>query len=117
MKAKSLIVTIISAAILAFGAYSGFFSAGVQAWLGIVSMAGVLVLSTFFPSGTLVAGWNWVMWTTNIAAIVVQLFTAIGSQSLLSPEIVNAIIIGINIFVQTFLKDYGTGSVAVNKIV
>lgn len=118
MKAKSLAVMILSAAILAVGAYSGYFTESVQAWLGIVSMAMVLALNTFFPSGTLVTGWNWVLWTTNIAAIVIQLLNATMEQGLLKPELVNGIIIAINIFIQTFLKDYSGGnSVAEKKLV
>ncbi len=118
MKGKSLAVSIISAAILAIGAYAGLFTESAQAWLGIVSMALILVLNQFFPSGTPVTGWNWVIWTTNIAAIVIQLLNATMEEGLLKPELVNGIIIAINIFIQTFLKDYNGGnSIAEKKLV
>lgn len=118
MKAKSLAVTIISAAILAIGAYAGLFTSSIQAWLGIVSMALVLVLNQFFPSGAPVQGWNWVTWATNISAILIQLLNVMSEQALVKPEIVNGIIIAINIFIQTFLKSYaGNGSIAEKKLV
>jgi hypothetical protein len=103
---KSLAVQILTVLVLLIGAYSGLFSATGQAWLGIVSMAATLVLSTFFPSGTLPSGWNKIMWITNITGVVLQLLAAIGSAGLIDPMTVNTIIIAINIFVQVFIKNY-----------
>lgn len=118
MKAKSLAVSIISALILVIGSYSGFLNASWQAWLGIVAVALNLILSTWFPSGTIVKGWNWVMWATSGSAIVIQILNATLTAGLVAPEIINAIIIGINIFIQTFLKDYTTGgSIAEKKLI
>jgi len=61
MEKKSLAVQMITAVLLLIGAYSGMFTEGVQAWLGIASMALTLVLSTLYPSGTLVKGWTTMM--------------------------------------------------------
>ena len=103
---KSLAVQIITVAILLIGAYAGMFTTGVQAWLGIASMALTVVLSTFFPSGEMVKGWTAVMWVTNIAGVVMQLINAMGSSCLVDAQTINMIMIGINIFIQVFLKDY-----------
>jgi len=121
MKGKSLAFTILSVVVLAIGSYSGYFTESVQAWLGIVSMAAVLVLSTFFPSGELVKGWNLVMILTNATMIAVQLFNATADKGLMSPELANGLIMGINIFIQVLLKDYSgtkaTGSIMEKKLV
>lgn len=104
---KSLAVQILTVLILLIGAYAGLFGATTQAWLGIISMGATLVLSTFFPSGTLPTGWDKIMWVTNITGVVLQLITAIGSAGLIDVMTVNAIIISINIFLQLFIKNYG----------
>lgn len=108
MEKKSLAVQFITVVILMIGAYTGMFNSGVQAWLGIVSMALTLGLSTFFPSGTLVKGWTAVMWALNISGIVLQLLNALGGSGLVDPQITNAIMIGINILIQVFVKNYNT---------
>ena len=106
MEKKSLAVQLITVVVLMIGAYSGMFGTGSQAWLGIVSMAATLALTTFFPSGTVVKGWTAVMWLVNLGGIVVQLMNAMGSAGLVSAEVTNAIMIGINIIIQVFAKDY-----------
>lgn len=103
---KSIAVQILTVLVLLIGAYSGMFGATAQAWLGIVSMGATLVLSTFFPSGTLPTGWNKIMWITNITGVVLQLLTALGSTGLIDPMVINTIIIAINVFVQVFIKNY-----------
>lgn len=118
MKAKSLAVQLLTALILVIGAYSNMLPASVAAWLGIVSMAATLILNQWFSTGTIVKGWTWVMWATNIAGIVLQLMAAIGDNGLLAANVTNGIIIAINIFMQAFLKDYtGAGSVVEKKLV
>lgn len=117
MKTKSLIVQVLTVLILAIGSYSGMFSPAVAAWLGIISMAATLTLSTFFPSGTIVTGWTWVMWATNISGVVVQILNLTSENGLIAPNITNSIIIAINIFIQVFLKDYnGGGSIVEKKV-
>lgn len=117
MKAKSLAISILSAAIMVVGAFSGYLNGVGQAWAGVIAIALTLISSTFFPSGTIVKGWNWVMWATSISAIVIQVLNAILEKGLMSPELVNGIIMAINIFIQAFLKDYtGTGSIVEKKL-
>ena len=65
MKKKSLIVSVLSALILIIGSYAGMFTGTVQAWMGIATIALTMTLTTFFPSGTIVKGWTWVMWATS----------------------------------------------------
>jgi len=103
---KSLAVQILTVLVLMIGAYSGMFGATAQAWLGILSMGATLALSTFFPSGTLPNGWSKIMWITNIAGIVLQLLTAVGSAGLIDAMTINTIILAINIFLQVYIKEY-----------
>lgn len=103
---KSLAVQILTVIILMIGAYMGAFSTGAQAWLGIVSMGLTLVLSTFFPSGSMPTGWTTIMWITNISGVVLQVLNAMGTSGLIDAQVVNMIMIGINILLQVFVKDY-----------
>ena len=103
---KSLAVQILTVLVLTIGAYSGMFGSTAQAWLGILSMGATLTLSTFFPSGTMPAGWSKIMWITNITGVVLQLLTAVGSAGLIDAMTVNTIILAINIFLQVYVKEY-----------
>ena len=114
MKGKSLGVSLISMAIAAIAAYSSLGSPAVAAWLGIVSFGLTLVLSTFAPSGSFPKGWTAVMWITNGVGIAIQVLTAMADKQLADPTTINYVIIGINILMQTFIKDYGTGSMVEN---
>ena len=109
---KSLAVQLLTVVILMIGAYMGSFSAGVQAWLGIASMAITLVLSTFFASGTMPSGWTTLMWVSNIAGVVLQVANALGTTGLVDAQTINMIMIGINILLQVFVKDYAVTPVA-----
>lgn len=103
---KSLAVQIMTVLVLLIGAYAGFFSEGAQAWLGIVSMALTLTLSTFFPSGTLPKGWTSVMWITNVSGVALQLLNAIGNEGLVDAQTINIIMIAINTVLQVVVKNY-----------
>lgn len=103
---KSLAVQIFTILVLMIGAYAGFFSETVQAWLGIVSMGLTLVLSTFFPTGTLPRGWTAIMWIANVSGVVMQLLNAIGDSGLVNPQTINIVMIGINIILQVVVKQY-----------
>ena len=105
MKKKSLAFNLLTFAVLIIGAYAGFLTLPAQAWLGIVAFVATVVLNQWFPSGQLIQGWNTVTWIVNIAGVLIQGITAIGDQGLLDPVIVNSVIMGINILIQTFLKE------------
>ncbi len=116
MKGKSLLTMILSAAVLAFGAYSGYFNDTVQAWLGVLSAAIIIVLnSDMMKSGDMTKAWTWATWALNIGAIAVQVGGMIGEKALMPAAIINGIIIGINIFIQVIAKDYGQGSLLHKK--
>jgi hypothetical protein len=112
MKRKSLIVTIISALVLALGAYSGFFNSTAQSWMGIVSFGLVTTLSVFAPSGAFEHGMKPIVIVSNAVAILLQVANLIGEKSLMDAALLNGIVIGLNIFTQTFLKDYSDSAVA-----
>lgn len=105
---KSLAVQIMTILVLLIGAYTGLFSPEVQAWLGIAAMALTLTLSTFFPTGTLPKQWTTIMWVTNIAGVIMQLFNALGSQGLVDAQTINMVMIAINVILQTVVKQYET---------
>lgn len=116
MKGKSLLTMILSAAILAFGAYSGYFNDTVQAWLGVLSFACMLVLnSKMMTSGDMPGGWTIATWALNIGAIVIQVLGMINEQALMPAAVVNGMMIGINILMQIVAKDYGQGSLLHKK--
>lgn len=109
MKGKSLIVQLLSFGVAVIGSYSALFSDGVQAWLGIVAFAATLLLnSDMLASGTWPKGWSAFLWISNLAGIGIQILSQIGEKGLVDPNIVNYVITGINLFVFTFIKDYGT---------
>jgi len=112
MKGKSLAVSILSVIVAIIAAYSGLASPSAQAWFGIVSFAIVLLLqSPILSSGTFPVGWTSTVWIVNIAGIVIQVLSSIGEKSLVDPAVINYVIIGINILLTGFVKDYGSGSI------
>ncbi len=118
MKGKSLLVQILTTLVLVIGSYGKLFDATTAAWLGIVSMGLTAVLGTFFKSGEFVKGWSKVMIVVNAIGILVQLLNATSDNGLLPSDVVNYVIIGINIFVGVFLRDYiGNGSITEKKLV
>lgn len=112
---KSLAVQIITILVLLIGAYAGFFSESAQAWLGIVSMALTLTLSTFFPTGTLPKGWTAIMWIANVCGVVMQLLNAIGDAGLIDAQTINIVMIGINIILQVIVKQYEAAPAAIKE--
>lgn len=118
MKGKSLLVQILTTIILVIGSYGKLFDATTAAWLGIVSMGLTSILGTFFKSGEFVKGWSKVMIAVNAIGILVQLLNASSENGLLPADVVNYVVIGINIFMGVFLKDYiGNGSIAEKRSV
>ncbi len=103
---KSLAVQVLTVITLMIGAYSGLMNPIFQAWTGIVAMAATLTLSTFFPSGQIVKGWTTIMWITNVSGVVLQLLNALGNSGLIDVQTINMIMIGINVLIQVFVKDY-----------
>lgn len=115
MKGKSLVTSLLTMAIAVIGQYSSLLTDTAQVWLGSIAMLVTAVLnSSIFISGgsSWPTGWNWVLWTTNIAGILTLWLTQMADSAnpLIPVAVVNGIIAGINIFLTTFVKSYsGTG--------
>lgn len=103
---KSAFVNIATLLIGAIGAYAGMFSVTAAAWLSIVSMALTLVLSTWFPSGTFSPSANIASYVVNGGGILIQLLNATADSALIPAETVASIVIGINLVLQVYFKDY-----------
>ncbi len=107
MKRKSLLVSILSAVVLGLGAYAGFFNEVTQAWLSVVSMVIVACLTRFAPSGEFkFKGTEPFVFWGNVLAILIQAGQMISEQSLMNPQLLLGIMIGLNIVVTGFMKDY-----------
>ena len=116
MKNKSLAVQILTMIVAVIGSYGALFSTTAQAWLGIVSFAiTVLLQSPILSTGTWPVGWNKIMWISNGAGIVIQVLNAISDKGLVDPATINYVIVGINILLVTFIKDYGNTSTVAAK--
>ena len=112
MKGKSLVVAIFSILIAVIASYSNLLPVHLQGWIGIVSFTLTLLLaSPFLKSGSYPAGWTPVLIITNIVGIAVQVLGKIGDDALVNPAVINYVILGINILMTGFIKDYGKGSI------
>jgi len=111
MKGKAAVIQIITLIVAVIGAYGALFTTGVQQWLGALSFAlTLLVQSPILSSGTWPKNWTWVIWATNITGIIIQVLGYFSDHALVPADVVNYLIIGINIGLTIFVKDYGTGS-------
>lgn len=106
MRAKSLLVNLLTTIILVIGSYGKLFDATTAAWLGVISMTLTSVLSVYFPSGIMVAGWKPLLILFNALGIGMQFLNLAGDAALIPADVVNYIIIGVNIFINVYLKDY-----------
>jgi len=103
---KSLIAQILSIVVLIIGAYSFNFSGTTLAILGIASFSITQFLATFMPSGTWVDGWHITTWIVNVAGVLIQVLNLVGEHNLISPMLLNQIIIGLNLIVAYIGKNY-----------
>lgn len=103
---KSLIAQVLSIVVIVIGAYSFNFSGTTLAVLGVVSFSITQFLATFMPSGTWVAGWHVTSWIVNVAGVLIQILNLMGEQALISPMLLNQIIIGLNLIVAYIGKNY-----------
>lgn len=110
-KFKSLFVLVLTLFVASFGQFGQLFSEHAQAWLGITAFAVGLILSVpGVASGTTAPHWTFLVWLTYISGLVIQVLNIIGAQALINPVTVTYIVAGIQLFVQTFIKNYGNGS-------
>lgn len=111
MKGKSVAFQIIATLVLVAGAYMSNFNPSIQEWIGVFVFAGTLLLhSPILSSGSLPQGWSWVVWASNLGAITLQVGSYLSEHSLVDPSVLNGVMIGVNLFLSTWVKDYGSGS-------
>ena len=93
---KSIIVQIITTLILVIGSAGSLLSVKAAAIVGALSMVLTLVLKTFYPSGQLVAGWDLLLWVTNVGMIILQAVNIFGSVIFIPVEVINYLAVIIN---------------------
>lgn len=86
-KGKSIIVQIVTAMLIAIVSMGHLFNDTTTAILGAVGAALVLVMKTFFPTGTLVPGWDLLLWVTNVGAVILQLVNIFSSVIFIPAEV------------------------------
>jgi len=96
MKGKSLIVQIVFTIITVLGSVGALFNDTWIAIFGVVGAALTLIVKTFFPSGTLVFGWDILLWATNIGYVILQITNMVGTVAWIDPTIINAMAVVIN---------------------
>jgi len=115
MKNKTLLWQILSLIIVMSGIYGHNFEENTQKWIGIISFAITAFLnSKIMSSGEWPKGWSTAMWATQIVGLVVQIANFMVEKAVVDPHVVNVMIMTVNAFLATFVKDYGSGSVAVD---
>jgi len=105
-KAKSLALTVAAVALTGLTIAGGATQAAWVPFIGIILALGTTVLTTFFPSGTVVQGWSSYMWITNIGGILIQGVNLLGDSYFLDPMTVNQVIIILNLIIQTVAREY-----------
>lgn len=113
MKNKTLAWQILSLAAVLTGIYGGFAGETGQKIFGLISFAVTAVLqSKILSSGQWPKGWTEAMWATQIVGIIIQIANFLTDHYYVDPHITNVVVMTINAFLATFVKDYGSGSVA-----
>lgn len=117
MKNKSLVVQILSMAVVLAGIYGGFFGPTGQAALGVLSFAiTALLQSPILSSGTWPTGWGQSIWIAQIAGVVIQVANFAADSAVIDPAVVNIFVLTLNAFLTTFVKDFGSGSMVASKL-
>lgn len=115
MKNKTLLWQILSMFVVFIGFYGNSLGEGGQKWIGVISFSITALLnSKILSSGSWPTGWSVAMWATQIVGLLIQIANFMVEKALIDPQVVNIVIMAINTFLVTFVKDYGSGSVAVD---
>lgn len=117
MKGKSIFVQFLTLIVALGSAFKGIVSATMSAWFGVAGSTATVLLSIFWPSGVLVQGWNAGMIIFNSLLAANQLLNIWSGAGFIPIDVSNYIMVSINLIIQIFLKDYGSGSVMEKKIV
>ena len=116
MKNKTLAWQILSLLAVLLSVYSGLVGETGQKIFGLVSfIVTALLQSKILSTGSWPKGWTQAMWATQIVGILVQIANFMTEKAYVDPQVTNIIIMTINAFLVTFVKDYGNGSVATGK--
>lgn len=78
------------------GSMGSLFNETMVAVLGVIAAAATIIIKTFFPSGTLVVGWDVLLWATNIGYAILQITNLMSGVMWINPAIINAMAVIIN---------------------
>jgi hypothetical protein len=103
---KTILFQILMAVVMLLTAYSGSFGDTAAAWFGVISGGITLFLNlTFTQSGEWIAAeWKYSQWAVAIAQILLSVSALVTDAALLSPHIVNIVVIGATVALQYFGK-------------
>lgn len=93
---KSIIVQIIITLLIVIGSAGSLLSAKAMAVIGAMSAVLTLILKTFYPTGTLVAGWDLLLWVTNVGMILLQAVNIFSSVVFIPAEVLNYLAVIVN---------------------
>lgn len=96
MKGKSILFQILMTMVIVLGSAGSLLGSTAMAWAGMIGAALTLIIKTFFPSGTLVVGWDVMLWATNIGAVVLQIMNLMSAVTFIDPALINAMMVIIN---------------------
>lgn len=114
MKNKTLLWQILSLSIVMLGIFGSSFGETGQKWIGVVSFSiTALLQSQILSTGTWPKGWSTAMWATQIVGLIIQVGNFLVDSALIEPHVVNIMVMVLNTFMVTFVKDYGSGSTAI----
>lgn len=96
MKGKSILFQILMTMVIVLGSAGSLLGDTAMAWAGMIGAALTVVIKTFFPSGTLVSGWDAMLWATNIGAVIIQIMNLVNDVTFIDPAVINATMVIIN---------------------
>lgn len=96
MKGKSILFQILMTMVIVLGSAGSLLGDTAMAWTGMIGAALTVVIKTFFPSGTLVSGWDAMLWATNIGAVIIQIMNLVNDVTFIDPAVINATMVIIN---------------------
>lgn len=96
MKGKSILFQILMTMVIVLGSAGSLLGETAMAWAGMIGAALTVIIKTFLPSGTLVVGWDVMLWATNIGAVVLQIMNLASAVTFIDPALINAMMVVIN---------------------
>lgn len=96
MKGKSILFQILMTMVIVLGSAGSLLGDAAMAWAGMIGAALTVIIKTFLPSGTLVSGWDAMLWATNIGAVVLQIMNLASAVTFIDPALINSMMVIIN---------------------